>query len=133
MFTKPGSILLSTPGWIALGLVFHDIFHGKLKMDLSEADRDKFVARIGKIDWSPANPDFSKFLGSPVLDKATGIPVIDPNTGGPTLRLFGGSKAFYNLAGYIRFKIGLSDLLTEPPFGNPENFELLLGPASIAA
>jgi hypothetical protein len=133
LFSKPGSILLSTPGWIALGLVYHDIYSGNLKVELSEGEKEKFVTRIGKIDWSPSNPDFLKFLGSQATDKTTGKPAIDPQTGHPVLRMFGGSKAFYNLAGYIRYKIGLTDLLTEPQFGNPENFEMLIGSSSLAA
>lgn len=132
-FAAPNSIHLSNPGWIALGLVYFDIFHGNLQVKLTEADRDKFVARIGKIDWSTSNPDFLKFLGSAAIDKETGLPAKDPVTGGPVLRMFGGSKAFYNLAGYIRYRIGLVDLLSEPQFGNPDNFEVILGPVTQSA
>lgn len=129
-FNAEGMIHLTTPGWIALGLVYHDIFHADLKVTLTDQEREKFVARIGKIDWSTGNPDFLKFLGAHAVDKATGQPAIDPTTGKPLLRMFGGSKAFYNLAGYIRYRIGLVDLLKEPQFGNPDNFELLLGPVT---
>jgi len=118
-------IHLSTPGWIALGLVYHDIYHGKLAKPLDSETKQLLSQRIGQIDWSTNNPDFSKFLGTPIIDKATGNPAKDPN-GFPTLRMFGGSKAFYNLAGYIRHKIGLTHLLTEEQFGNPENFDIVL-------
>lgn len=115
---------LSTPGLIALGLVYHDLHYGKLAVTLNDHTRRNFIERIGQIDWSLGNSDFSKFLGTLISD-ATGNPVLDEK-GHPQLRMYGGSKAFYNLAGYIRHKIGLSRLLVEPQFGNPENFDQLL-------
>jgi hypothetical protein len=58
---------------------------------------------------------------------------MDQGTGAPVLRMYGGSKAFYNLAGYIRHKIGLTPLLIQPQFGNPDNFEVVLGQERAAA
>jgi DndB-like DNA-sulfur modification-associated protein len=115
---------LSTPGWIALGLVYYDIFHGELQVQLNDDARLALVKQIGRINWSPANRDFAKFLGTPRLDQ-DGVQIVDEN-GLPELRMFGGSKAFYNLAAYIRHKIGLMPLLTEEQFGNPDNFEVIL-------
>lgn len=116
---------LTTPSWIAMGLVYHDIFHGNLAKPLDETTKQLFVKRIGQIDWSTKNRDFLTFLGNPAIDKTTGAPAVD-DQGYPSLRMFGGGKAFYNLAGYIRHKIGLTHLLNEPQFGNPENFDVLL-------
>jgi DGQHR domain-containing protein len=119
-------IHLSTPGLIALGLVYFDLHHGKLSVNLDEAGRKSFIQKIGQIDWSLGNSDFAKFLGTPITDKETGQPVVSEKSGHQVLRMYGGSKAFYNLAGYIRHKIGLTGLLVEQQFGNPENFDILL-------
>jgi hypothetical protein len=132
-FNAKGSIHLSTPGWIAMGLVYHDLYHGNLTVDLGEAERDQFISRIGQINWSPSNPEFLRFLGTAATDKNTGNHATDDETGAPVLRMFGGSKAFYNLAGYIRYKIGLTPLLKEAQFGNPDNFEVILGEERVAA
>jgi hypothetical protein len=31
--------------------MYHDLYHGDLTIDIGDAERDRFVSRIGPIDW----------------------------------------------------------------------------------
>ena len=60
------------------------------------------------MDWGLGNPDF-RFLGDSVEEKATGAKPRDAEGREMLNRFFGGQKAYYNLAAYIREKIGLKE------------------------
>jgi hypothetical protein len=122
-FYDPAGIHLTSPGWIALGLVYYDIFVA-LAAKLGHEGQATMIKRIGLIDWSTSNPEFFKFLGQQALEK-DGSPSLDAK-GRPVIKSHGGSKAFYNLAAYIRYKIGLDKLLDGEQYGAPVDFKSLL-------
>ena len=101
--------LLRTPTWwVAFGLVLHDLHKAYNGETLSDEKRDTLLRKIGKLDWGLGNPELG-FLGSSVEEKATGAKPKDERGRNILNRFFGGSKAYYNLAAYIREKIGLRD------------------------
>lgn len=108
----PDHSLLRTPvWWTAIGLITNDLFKTYDGMPLPEETREMFLRRLAKIDWSLGNPDFA-FLGNSVADRdrKTGemkpIPTDDQGRQIIT-RFHGGSKAYFNLAAFLRRKIGL--------------------------
>ncbi len=108
----PDYTLLRTPvWWTAIGLITHDIFRSYQGGAFTEEMRDTFLRRLAKVDWSLGNPDFG-FLGAPVADRdrKTGElkPIPTDGQGRPVItRFHGGSKAYFNLAAFLRRKIGL--------------------------
>jgi hypothetical protein len=116
------SIHLTSPGWIALGLVYHDVY-STVAEKLGPEGRTIMVKRIAAIDWSTANPDYLSFLGQQAQEK-DGSPSIDAK-GRPTVKRYGGSKAFYNLASYVRYKIGVDALLDGEQYGSTVDFNVL--------
>jgi len=126
-FTNHTYIHLSNPGWVALGLLYHDLYV-VLSDKITEQARATYVDRLGKIDWSPSNPDFLEFLGTAKLGD-DGTPVTDQSGKKEIGRFYGGQRAFYNLAAYLRYKLGLDKMLPQEitTAGSPENFAVLLG------
>jgi hypothetical protein len=108
----PDYTLLRTPvWWTAIGLIIHDLFRSYGGDTFSEDMRERLLRRLAKIDWSLGNPDFG-FLGAPVADRdrKTGEmkPIPTDEQGRPVItRFHGGSKAYFNLAAFLRRKIGL--------------------------
>jgi hypothetical protein len=102
------TLLRTSTWWVAFGLVLHDLYASYDEGRLSDEVREALVRRMAAIDWGLGNPDFT-FLGSSVEEKQTGRRPVD-SSGRPIInRFFGGSKAYYNLAAYIRQSIGLKD------------------------
>lgn len=112
--------LLRTPTWwIALGLLMHDLYRtykseGGDIVTISPEHRAAFVRRMAKIDWGLGNPEL-RFLGTSVQEKKTGVVPSDSQGREVLNRFFGGSKAYYNLAAFIRAKIDLRG--TVPNYG----------------
>jgi hypothetical protein len=108
----PDHTLLRTPvWWTAIGLITHDLFRNYKGAEFNDELREVFLRRLAKIDWSLGNPEFG-FLGASVADRdrKTGelksIPT--DSAGRPVItRFHGGSKAYFNLAAFLRRKIGL--------------------------
>jgi len=108
----PEYTLLRTPvWWTAIGLITHDLFRNYKGAEFTEEMRETFLRRLAKIDWSLGNPEFG-FLGAAVADRdrKTGElkPIPTDSAGRPVItRYHGGSKAYFNLAAFLRRKIGL--------------------------
>src|ERR1700733_91553 len=126
-FYDAEGIHLTSPGWIALGLVYHDVYL-KVAGKLGPEGQKIMVKRIATIDWSTANPDYLSFLGQQAQER-DGSPSIDAK-GRPNLKWYGGSKAFYNLASYIRYKIGVDALLEGEQYGTTVDFNVLFRQAA---
>ena len=108
-FTQRDGLHLSSAGWQALGLVFHDMLV-TLKGKLTVEERSNVLAEIASIDWSRYNPDWIPLLGQPELDEA-GNPVAD-TLGRPRVALGrGGRQTVWALADYMRNKSMLGRLL----------------------
>ena len=91
----------TSPGWCALGLIFHD-WGVLLGEKLSEAERDEILEAIANIDWSRYNPSWDGMLGSMEPD----------DTGSKKLTLKNrGNAAVRELTQYIRDKTGLTEKL----------------------
>jgi hypothetical protein len=139
-FYDKRSIHLTAPGWIALGLVYHNIFFDagpKPSADskLDAIGRETMVKRIASIDWTTSNADWFKFYGQQPVDPATGAPAVESD-GRPVIKGYGGAKAFYNIAAYVRYKIGLDKLINAEALkaGDPVDMTLTLGePGKVAA
>jgi hypothetical protein len=100
-----GTLLRTPAWWIAFGLLLNDLFGTYEGAAISEEKRAAFLRQIAKIDWGLGNPELG-FLGTAVADKRGSLPV--DGQGRPMLNRFhGGSKAYYNLAAFIRAKIHL--------------------------
>lgn len=110
--TIPENSLLKTAvWWVALGLLIHDLYDTYNGGQITEEARELYLRRLAAIDWSLGNPEFS-FLGAPVpeRDRKTGElkPIPTDSEGRPIItRFHGGSKAYFNLAAFLRRKIGL--------------------------
>lgn len=108
----PEYTLLRTPvWWTAIGLITHDLYRSYEGGHFSEEVRETFLRRLAKLDWSLGNPDFG-FLGASVADRdrKTGElkPIPTDSHGRQVItRYHGGSKAYFNLAAFLRRKIGL--------------------------
>lgn len=96
-FNNRDYIHLTSPGWCALGLIFHD-WGIKLKNKLSEIERVDIIRAIAAIDWSRYNPDWDGMLGSMDFDD-TGRKKLIKNKGG--------GESIKDIANYIREKSGL--------------------------
>jgi hypothetical protein len=106
-----GTLLRTATWWTAFGLVLHDLYASYDGKRLGEDTRVAIVRKMASIDWGLGNPDFA-FLGTSVEEKGTGKKPVD-DQGRPLInRFFGGSKAYYNLAAYIRHVIGLREKVT---------------------
>lgn len=105
----PNDTLLRTASWwVAFGLILHDLHKAYEGRQISPERRDTLLRKIGTLDWGLGNPGF-KFLGDSVEEKATGTRPTDTDGREMLNRFFGGQKAYYNLAAYIRQKIGLKE------------------------
>lgn len=114
------TLLRTAAWWVAFGLVLHDLYGTYEGATISEQQRERFLRRMGSIDWGLGNPDF-QFLGSSVQekDRKTGDfkpKPVDEKGREVINRFYGGSKAYYNLAAYIRQQIRLRESV--PNYGS---------------
>jgi hypothetical protein len=114
------TLLRTAAWWVAFGLVLHDLYDTYEGATISDQQRERFLRRMGTIDWGLGNPEF-QFLGSSVQEKERKTGEFKPKPvdeqGREVInRFYGGSKAYYNLAGFIRQKIDLRDSL--PSYGS---------------
>lgn len=105
------TLLKTAVWWVAMGLLINDLYRTYDGGQISEEAREAYLKRLAAIDWSLGNPEFS-FLGEPVADKdrKTGAlkPIPTDSEGRQVItRFHGGSKAYFNLAAFLRRKIGL--------------------------
>jgi hypothetical protein len=102
----PKTLLRTATWWVAFGLLLHDLHASYDGARIGEQEREAMLHRMAAIDWSLGNPDFS-FLGNSVEAKDTGQKPVD-DQGRPVVnQFFGGAKAYYNLAAYIRQLVGI--------------------------
>jgi hypothetical protein len=97
--------------WVALGLVLHDLHRNYNGGHIPEPVREEYMRKLAAFDWSLGNDEIN-FLGSsvPEKDRKTGEfkPAPADANGRPIINRFhGGSKAYFNLAAFLRRKIGL--------------------------
>lgn len=104
------TLLRTSAWWIAFGLVLHDLHDSYKGSRISDEKREAMLRSMAAIDWGLGNPDFS-FLGHSVEEKATGAKPTDGQGRAVINRFYGGSKAYYNLAAYIRNRIGLHEVV----------------------
>lgn len=108
-FRDRESIHLSSAGWQALGLVFHDILV-RLKDSVSIQERDSILDAIADLDWSRYNPDWIPLLGQPEIGD-DGREVTD-DAGQRRVALGrGGRQTVWSLAEYMRKRSMLGSLL----------------------
>ena len=69
-WTVRDSLHLSSPGWQALGVIHHDIFHRGL--NLTDGDRAKIYDAIASIDWSRTNREWVDEAKLGIWDKPKG-------------------------------------------------------------
>jgi hypothetical protein len=108
-FLKRDSLHLSSAGWQALGLVFHDIMV-RLKGNLTSDERDTILTDFASADWSRFNPDWIPLLGQPELDDS-GSPVLDDKGRQRVALGRGGRQTVWAIADYLREKSILGRLL----------------------
>ena len=100
-FNNRDYIHRTSPGWCALGLIFHD-WGVLLGEKLSETERDEVLEAIANINWSRYNPIWDRMLGNMEPDE----------TGRKKLTLKNrGNAAVKELVQYIRDKTGLTEKL----------------------
>ncbi len=108
----PELSLLRTPvWWTAIGLIIHDIYDIYDGAEFTEEKRETVLRRLAAVDWSLGNPEFA-FLGASVADRdrKTGeMKTIPTDRQGRQIitRFHGGSKAYFNLAAFLRRKVGI--------------------------
>jgi len=105
------TMLRTAAWWVAFGLVLNDLYRMYDGSTFSDQQRERFLRRMASIDWGLGNPEFA-FLGMSVQekDRKTGAfkpKPIDEQGREVINRFYGGSKAYYNLAAFIRRKIDL--------------------------
>ena len=108
------TVVRTATWWVAFGLFLHDLHATYDGATLSAETREMLMKRVAAIDWSLGNPEFS-FLGTSVPEKATGTVPLDGNGRPLVNRFFGGSKAYYNLAAFMREKSGLRSIVKYGP------------------
>ena len=108
-FVKRDSLHLSSAGWQAIGLVFHDILV-RLRDKLTSDERDTILTDIAAIDWGRSNPDWIPRLGQPELDP-NGQPIVDDQGHQRVALGRGGRQTVWTIADYIREKSILGRLL----------------------
>ncbi len=105
------TMLRTAAWWVAFGLILNDLYRAYEGATFSDQQRERFLRRMATIDWGLGNPEFA-FLGTSVQekDRKTGAfkpKPIDEQGREVINRFYGGSKAYYNLAAFIRRKIDL--------------------------
>lgn len=104
-FRDRESIHLSTPGWNALGIIFHNL-EFRLRDKLTPADEDDIFDRIANINWSRWNSDWIGLLGDAAVDSEGKI--INNSSGLQRLgKLYGGQQAITKLVDYISRHSGI--------------------------
>lgn len=113
------TVLRTAAWWVAFGLILHDVYASHEGAMIGDDLRERFLRRMGAIDWGLGNPEF-QFLGASVQEKERKTGNFKPKPvdeeGREVInRFYGGSKAYYNLAAFIRQKIGLREIV--PNYG----------------
>ncbi len=108
-FGERDSIHLSSAGWQALGLVFHDLIV-RLRDNLTSDERETVLTEIASIDWSRYNPDWIPSLGHAEIDPS-GKPIVDGQGRTRVALGRGGRQTVWTLADYIREKSLLKRLV----------------------
>ncbi|MEQ8347114.1 MAG: DNA sulfur modification protein DndB [Sneathiellaceae bacterium] len=117
------TLLRTSVWWVALGLVLHDLHDQYDGETIGETQRLDMLGRLAKIDWGLGNSEL-RFLGQTVAEKDGATPT-DASGRKILNRFYGGSKAYYNLAAYMRRKIGLTDAVAYgPDYGATERFDV---------
>ena len=96
---------LTNPGWISMGLLFHDLYV-TMAGDLDVAAREALVRLLANVDWRPSNPDLVGLLGEAGVDKE-GKPLVDSIGRQRIGRFYGGARAYTELHQYMRKQIGI--------------------------
>lgn len=109
------TLLRTAAWWVAFGLILHDLYSTYEGATISDEQRERFMRRMARIDWGLGNEEFA-FLGTSVQekDRKTGAfkpKPVDEQGREVINRFYGGSKAYYNLAAFIRRKIQLRDFV----------------------
>lgn len=110
-FVDKSSLHLASPGWQALGVVFHDI---KFKLGSDTAMLNQIARKIGRIDWGRGNPDWLRMgIGVPEIDKMSGAEVKD-DRGRVKVALTGaGRTSTQKIIDYVRAQTGLDVVLSQ--------------------
>jgi hypothetical protein len=104
-FTDRESLHLTSPGWGALGIIFHD-----LTVRLKVPDLEAAARRVGSLDWHRSSPLWSEIV-RPRTDK-DGNEVLGLAAGGAQNRRF--------ITRTLRRELGLDALLRERGFSDPD-------------
>lgn len=107
-FSDRDSLHLTSPGWQALGVFFHDLAY---RLNLERDRIEEYARAAGKLDWSRYNPDWIPMLGQPEIDKFTGDEIADQN-GRKRVSITGAGRSnVQNILDYVREKTTVSKQL----------------------
>jgi hypothetical protein len=107
---RKDSMLLTAPGWQAIGVIFNDI-HFRLGMEAEQ--RAAVMDKIAAIDWSRYNPDWIAMgIGQPEVDKKTGQKVVDAHGRARVALAGAGRSNTQAIIDYMRVKAGIASQLT---------------------
>jgi hypothetical protein len=102
------SLHLTSPGWQALGIFYHDL---KYRLGLDDFRISIFAEKAGKLDWSRYNPAWIPLLGQPEIDKVTGEEIANAD-GLKRVSIAGAGRSnVQNITDYIRANTGVDELL----------------------
>ena len=108
------SIHLTSPGWQALGVFYHDL---RYKLSLSDVELKDYAGRAASIDWSRYNSDWIPMLGQPEIDKVTNSEITD-SQGRKKVAIQGAGRSnVQNILDYLRRKLDLAERVSEPAVG----------------
>jgi DGQHR domain-containing protein len=107
---KRDSIHLTSPGWQALGVLYHDL---RYKLKLNDEEVKMFAGRAAEVDWSRYNPDWVPMLGQPEIDKVTNAEITD-SQGRKRVAIQGAGRSnVQNILDYLRRKLNLADGISD--------------------
>jgi hypothetical protein len=110
-FTEHNSLARTSPGWQALGLIFHDFTYRLDDAAATPLVYNQILDAIAGVDWSRHNPEWIGLLGDAELDKRTGVSVVDAQ-GRPRVALDkAGRTNRATLHAYLQKKTGIDKLL----------------------
>jgi DGQHR domain-containing protein len=110
-FVDKSSLHLASPGWQALGVIFHDIM---FKLGGDKSMQNQIARKIAHIDWGRGNPEWQQMnIGGPEIDKMTGQPATD-DRGRVKVALTGaGRTSTQKIIDYVRAKTGIDVMLSQ--------------------
>ena len=108
---RKDSLLLTAPGWQALGIVFNDLYVKKL---VAEGEHEAAISSLTAVDWSLFNPTWIAMgLGQPEIDKKTGQAVVN-SQGQPRVALTGaGRNNTQAIINFMRSTVGYAAKIVE--------------------